>query len=48
MIIYNDSDWIYCKDCLWYELGDCSGPESDELGCYKGEKIDETYNTQMP
>ena len=39
MIVYHDEDWVNCKDCLWHELGDCDGSESDEYGCYRGEKI---------
>ena len=41
MPVYYEEDWVYCKDCLWHELGDCDGPESDEYGCYHGEKMEE-------
>lgn len=41
MIIYHEEDWVNCKDCLWHELGDCDGPESDEYGCYRGEKMED-------
>lgn len=37
----HDSDWVDCKNCLYRELGDCDGPESDERGCYHGEKLEE-------
>ena len=40
MPVYYEEDWVDCKDCLWHELGDCDGPESDEYGCYRGEKMD--------
>ena len=40
-LINHEEDWVYCKECLYRELGDCSGPESDEQGCYRGEKINE-------
>ena len=40
-LINHEEDWVYCKECLYYELGDCSGSESDEQGCYGGEKINE-------
>lgn len=38
---YTDEDWVNCKECLFYELGDCQGPESDERGCYSGERMEE-------
>lgn len=37
----HNSDWVYCKNCFYHELGDCDGPESDEYGCYNGEKTEE-------
>lgn len=40
----HDSDWVYCKNCLYHELGNCDGPESDECGCYHGEKIEDYTN----
>lgn len=39
--IYHEEDWVDCKDCLWHELGDCDGPEGDEYGCYRGEKMED-------
>lgn len=33
-------DWIYCKDCIYFEEGDCEEVEGRD-GCYFGISKDE-------
>jgi hypothetical protein len=40
-LINYEEDWVYCKNCLFYALGDCDGPEDDSPGCYRGEELED-------